>query len=169
MASLLDDQIPVLDADSLRDSSALYAEVALPLRVTHNYTYRLPPAMAAEAAVGARVVVPLGKSKQVTGYIVALHEGLDPELENSNREVKDIEELLDHEPLLTPEVIDLSQWVSDYYAAPLGEVLRAALPAGLNAAIDQILSITDTGRQKLSNPGNSKTSNPKSVILNNLQ
>ncbi len=168
MTSLLDAHIPALDADSAVESSALYAEVALPLRVSHNFTYRLQPAMAAEAVVGARVVVPLGKSKQVTGYIVALHEGLNPKLENSNLEIKDVEELLDHEPLLTPEIIDLSQWVSDYYAAPLGEVFRGALPAGLNAAIDQILSISEAGRQRLSELEPGKTSSTKAVLLNAL-
>ena len=36
--------------------------------------------------------------------------------------MKEAEELLDAEPLLTPEVLEITRWISDYYAAPWGEV-----------------------------------------------
>ncbi len=129
-------------------ASPQYAEVAFPLRVAQTFTYRLPLALRDDARVGARLLVPFGR-KLLTGYIVALHAELDPGVEVAVDEIKDAEELLDAEPLLTPEVLDITRWISDYYAAPWGEVLKAALPAGLNSSIDQILSVTPEGRDEL--------------------
>jgi primosomal protein N' len=103
------------DAASLK-SSPQYAEIAVPLRVMQTYTYRLPLALQTEAQVGARLVVPFGR-KRLTGYIVALHEELDPGTDWNEVEIKEAEELLDSEPLLTPEIIDITRWVSEYYAA----------------------------------------------------
>jgi primosomal protein N' (replication factor Y) len=126
----------------------LYAEVAVPLRVMQTFTYRLPLALRAAARIGARLIVPFGR-KRLTVYIVALHETLDSGTDWNEVEIKEAEELLDAEPLLTPDIIEITRWVSEYYAAPWGEVLKAALPAGLNAAIEQILTITPDGRDEL--------------------
>ena len=62
---------------------------------------------------------------------------------------QEVEELLDAEPSLTPEVVELCRWVAEYYAAPLGEVMRAALPAGINTSIMQVVAITTKGREAL--------------------
>jgi primosomal protein N' (replication factor Y) (superfamily II helicase) len=125
-----------------------YAEVAIPLRVAQTFTYRLPLALRAEARTGSRLLVPLN-SKLQSAYIVALHTELDAGLEIDEAEIKDAEELLDAEPLLTPEVLELTKWIADYYAAPWGEVLKAALPAGLNQTIERVLTVTSEGRDEL--------------------
>jgi primosomal protein N' (replication factor Y) len=131
-----------------KDLAPLYAEVAVPLRVMQTFTYRLPLALRAEARLGSRLLVPFGR-KRITGYIVALLEELDPAADLQEEDVKEAEELLDAEPLLTPEILEITRWVAEYYAAPWGEVLKAALPAGLNATVEQILSITPEGRDEL--------------------
>ena len=120
----------------------------MPLHVTQTFTYRLPLALQEDARLGSRLLVPFGR-KRLTGYIVALLHELDPAADLSDAEIKDAEELLDAEPLLTPEVLEITRWVADYYAAPWGEVLKAALPAGLNATVEQILTITPEGRDEL--------------------
>lgn len=125
-----------------------YAEVAFPLRVTQTFTYRLPRAMRDNAQVGARLLVPFGR-KLITGYIVALHEEIDEGLELDKDGIKEAEELLDSAPLLSPEVLEITRWISDYYFAPWGEVLKAALPAGLNTAVEQLLTITPEGLDEL--------------------
>jgi primosomal protein N' (replication factor Y) (superfamily II helicase) len=125
-----------------------YAEVAIPLRVTQTFTYKLPLALQLEARIGSRLLVPFGR-KLLTGYIVALYQVLDEELGLDQSTLKEAEELLDVEPLLTPEVLEITRWIADYYAAPWGEVLKAALPAGLNFTVDQILTITSAGRDEL--------------------
>lgn len=139
---------PEADASGTRAASQ-FAEVALPLRLAQTFTYRLPTALREDARVGSRVLVPFGRTL-TTGYVVALHDALDPALELNEGDIKDAEELLDAEPLLTPEVIEITRWISEYYAAPWGEVLKAALPAGLNSTIEQHITITQDGRDELS-------------------
>jgi primosomal protein N' (replication factor Y) len=125
-----------------------YAEVAIPLHVKQTFTYRLPIALQRDARLGSRLLVPFGR-KRLTGYIVALLPALDPAAALTDAEIKDAEELLDAEPLLTPEVLEITRWVAEYYAAPWGEVLKASLPAGLNATVEQVLTITPEGRDEL--------------------
>ena len=136
------------DARERRADGPLYAEVALPLRLAQTFTYKLPHALRGDARVGARLLVPFGRTL-TTAYIVALHDALDPALGLEEGELKEAEELLDAEPLVTPEVLEVTRWISDYYAAPWGEVLKAALPAGLNATVEQVVTITREGRDEL--------------------
>jgi primosomal protein N' (replication factor Y) (superfamily II helicase) len=105
-----------------------YAEVAVPLHVFQTFTYRLSPEQSDQAEVGARLVVPLGRNL-VTGYVVSLHDELPAEL--GEIDVKDAHTLVDSEPVCNPEILQLARWVSDYYACPLGEVIKAALPPGM--------------------------------------
>lgn len=145
-------------------SQAQYAEVAIPVRVMQTFTYRLPLALQHDAQLGSRLLVPFGR-KRLTGYIVALHRELDPAAELGEREIKDAEELLDAEPLVTPEILEITRWVADYYAAPWGEVLKAALPAGLNATVEQVLSITAEGRDELARLPIHRTATAKARAL----
>lgn len=105
-----------------------YAEVAVPLHVFQTFTYRLSPEQSVQAEVGARLVVPLGRNL-VTGYVVSLHDDLPAEL--GEGDVKDAHTLVDSEAVCNPEILQLARWVADYYACPLGEVIRAALPPGM--------------------------------------
>ncbi|MEJ7665414.1 MAG: DEAD/DEAH box helicase family protein [Hymenobacter sp.] len=82
--------------------------------------------------IGARLLVPFGK-RQLTGYAVALHTKISPELEIEEETIKDALELVDGEPLVTEEIVRLTQWTADYYSASWGEVLKASLPAGINS------------------------------------
>jgi primosomal protein N' (replication factor Y) len=135
-------------AESERSAAPQFAEIAVPLRVAQTFTYRLPVGLQSEAQVGARVRVSFGR-QSVTGYIVDLRAELDAALELDETALKEVEELLDAEPLLTPEVLQLTRWIAAYYASPWGEVLKSSLPAGLNATSEQILDITEEGRDEL--------------------
>ncbi len=104
--------------------------------------------MRGTARVGARVVVPLGR-RFTTGYIVNLYDTLQADTNLSEAGVKDVARVLDADPLVTPEVLQITHWVSEYYAAPWGEVIKAALPPGISASIEQFLKITPQGRTKL--------------------
>jgi primosomal protein N' (replication factor Y) (superfamily II helicase) len=152
------------ETEANAEAPPLYAEVALPLRLAQTFTYRLPLTLSAEARVGARVLVPFGR-QLATGYVVALHETLDPALGLDESEIKEAEELLDAEPLLTPEVLEITRWISEYYAAPWGEILKAALPAGLNAGVDQVVSITPEGRDELARLPERRAATAKGRLL----
>ncbi|HLR04215.1 MAG TPA: primosomal protein N' [Pyrinomonadaceae bacterium] len=125
-----------------------YAQVAVAVHLTKTYTYRLTAAMQKAARVGSRVMVQLGR-KPTTGYIVSLLPHLRTGTSLIESEIKDVQELLDVDPPLTPEVLEITRWVADYYAAPWGEVMRAALPAGINASVEQTVSITPLGREEV--------------------
>ncbi|PYS54785.1 MAG: primosomal protein N', partial [Acidobacteria bacterium] len=88
-------------------------------------------------------------AKPTTGYIVALSARLREGTSLIESEIKDVQELLDIEPPLTPEILQITRWVADYYATPWGEVMRAALPAGINVTVEQTVSITPAGREVL--------------------
>jgi primosomal protein N' (replication factor Y) len=130
------------------DSPPQYAQVAVPVHLSKTFTYRLPHAIQRAARVGSRVVVQLG-TKPVTGYIVGLVPRLRSGTSLIDSEIKDVLELLDIDPPLTPDVLDLTRWVADYYSAPWGEVMRAALPAGINTTVEQTVSITTRGREEI--------------------
>jgi len=146
------------------ETAPQYAQVAVPVHLRKLFTYRLPMSMRAAARVGSRVMVQLGP-KPTAAYIVDLLPRLRTGTSLVESEIKDVQELLDVDPPLTPEVLELTRWVADYYAAPWGEVLRAALPAGINASVEQIISITDKGRELLK----SQLSEESSVKLRGLQ
>ena len=133
---------------SKSEATPQYAQVAVAVHLTKTYTYRLTPAMQKAARVGSRVMVQLGR-KPTTGYIVALLPRLRTGTSLIESEIKDVQELLDVDPPLAPEVLEITRWVADYYAAPWGEVMRAALPAGINVAVEQTVSITPQGREEL--------------------
>ncbi|MDX2031800.1 MAG: primosomal protein N' [Blastocatellia bacterium] len=127
----------------------MFAEIAIPLNVHQTFTYRLPESFAAEARPGCRALVPFGK-QLLTGYIVDLHETLEEAGQTeAEYEVRDVEELLETEPLVTPEMLDLTRWIADYYYAPWGETIKSCLPAGINLEAETILTITDEGRRVL--------------------
>jgi len=136
-------------------STSAFAEVAMPLHVFQTFTYRLNPALSAQAEVGARIVVPLGR-KLVTGYIVSLTGGLSANL--AEIEIKDAHSLVDLEPVCSPEILQLARWVADYYACPLGEVIKAALPPGMTPStkrafvkpkLRRFVRLLDANEQKL--------------------
>jgi primosomal protein N' (replication factor Y) len=106
-----------------------YAEVAVPLHVFQTFTYRLTPEQTGQAEVGARLVVPLGRSV-VTGYILGLQD--EPAEDLVESDIKEAKELLDETPVCGPEILQLARWVADYYACPIGEVIKAALPPGMS-------------------------------------
>ena len=133
-----------------------YVEVALPLPLRQTFTYILPVGLQENIQTGARLLVPFGK-RQLTGYAVALHQNLNPELEIEESALKEAIELLDAEPLVPAEIIKLTQWTADYYASSWGEVLKASLPAGINANVEQVVSITENGRDELAKVSSAKT------------
>ncbi|MBI4238974.1 MAG: primosomal protein N' [Deltaproteobacteria bacterium] len=102
-----------------------YADIAVPVVVHTAFTYELPEACAAQCRPGCRVVVPF-RRKQVVGIILQTETTPPP-----TARCKPIAALCDPEPVLNAQLLELVQWISRYYAAPIGEVCRAALPTAL--------------------------------------
>lgn len=108
-----------------------FVEVVLPVPLRRAFTYRVPEAMQGTIKPGARLTLSFGR-RNLTGYAVELHEELPAGIEIDESKLKDVIEVLDEEPLITPEILKLTQWTADYYASFWGEMLKASLPAGLN-------------------------------------
>jgi primosomal protein N' (replication factor Y) len=106
----------------------MLVEVAVAAAVRGTFTYSVPAALEPLVALGRRVAVPFGKSRRATGYVVG-----HPEKAPEGVAVRDVLEVLDEFPLFTPQLVSLVRWAEDYYLVPPGELLRAALPPGLNA------------------------------------
>jgi primosomal protein N' (replication factor Y) len=110
----------------------MLVEVAVAAAVRGTFTYRVPGHLAADVALGRRVAVPFGRSRRATGYVVGF-----PEAAPRGVEVRDVLGVLDRFPLFTEELVRLVRWAEDYYLVAPGELLRAALPPGLNARAGQ--------------------------------
>ena len=105
-----------------------YVDVILPLPLEGFFTYALPQSVDNEAIIGCRVVVPFGKTKTYVGLVARLHND-----KPTGFEVKPIKERLDTTPVVNPLQMKLWQWMADYYMAAVGDIYKAALPAGLKA------------------------------------
>lgn len=108
----------------MKNSASDIIEVAIPLPLDTTFHYRVPEGLMRRIAPGKRVLVPFGRRK-VTGYILGFATG-------EERELREVADVLDDLPLFTPRELELYRWAAAYYLHPLGEVIKAALPAGIN-------------------------------------
>lgn len=107
-----------------------YLDVILPLPLQDFFTYAVSDTLAARIVMGMRVLVPFGKSKTYAAMAVRVHDD-KPDLPDNK--IREILALLDDAPVLLPHQLRLWRWIADYYMSPLGDVMNAALPAGLKA------------------------------------
>ncbi len=98
-------------------------EIAIPTPLRKTFDYVLPPQHSVLPAVGMRVQVPFG-AQQMTGVIIAIKNSASVE----NTKLKPVLAILDTEPLLSPTLMDLTLWSSDYYQHPIGECFATVLP-----------------------------------------
>ncbi len=115
-----------------------YAEIAVPVPLPETLIYSVPEPFAG-VAPGSRVKVQVGK-RQVVGIVMALRPDA-PE----NLRIKAIVEVLDVEPVLTDQHLDLARFVAGYYLAPIGEAARAMIPSDLPPWGNRRLSLTNAG------------------------
>src|SRR5438876_6977803 len=125
----------------------MFLEVALPLSLQQTFYYRCLGSEFSQIQLGQRILVPFNNRK-LTGYVVNKHAQLPSDFP-AEASIKEVLEILDKTPLISPELFRLGQWVSDYYFASLGEVLRACLPPRINLRSKKKLSITSKGMEVL--------------------
>ena len=113
-----------------------YAEVLLPLPLGNTFTYRIPEAMALQIDVYCRVVVPFGVKHFYSGVVTEIHDRCPA----YDSEVKELFVLLDDKPVIRDVQLCFWQWLSSYYLCTLGEVCRAALPAGLKIESESVIT-----------------------------
>ena len=112
----------------------LLADVALPVPIARAFTYSVPEALAGRVAPGARVVCPFG-GRRLVGVVLAVSErdaeegsGESGAAGTAAAKTKPLAALLDDEPSVPPDLIAFLRDLAAYYFAPIGEVMRLALP-----------------------------------------
>jgi primosomal protein N' (replication factor Y) len=116
-----------------------YCDVSLPVPLDQSFTYRLPETLRHRVQPGCRVLVPFG-TRKLTGVVIKL---LDQPPDGA---LKEVLRLVDEEPVLDAELLALGGWISQYYCAPLGEVLRSMTPLSGEVRKSKLYSLTDSGR-----------------------
>lgn len=119
-----------------------YVEVAISLPIDRYFLYSIPERLRSSIEVGKRVLVPF-RGRRVTGYVLGFPRTVEL------TEIKEILDILDEEPLFSKNLLRFFRWIADYYFFPLGEVLKAALPGGINIESYQQISITQKGKEVL--------------------
>lgn len=107
----------------------LFVDIILPISLSNEFTYRVPFEMNESVQLFTRVIVPFGKGKFYTGIVTKIHQNV-PTL----YQAKYIEHVLDDAPLINLKHYQFWNWISQYYMAPIGDVMNAALPANFKLA-----------------------------------
>ncbi len=113
---------------------ALLADVALPLPLDRTFAYRIPEALRGVVRRGCRVAVPFG-SRSLVGFVV----GFDPS--DAPADLKPIQRVLDPEPLLDDELLDLARWLAERTLCSVGEAIRAVLPGHPAPRRERVVSL----------------------------
>ena len=110
-----------------RTIMTLYADVILPVPLNELFTYLVPESLQQLAVEGARVYVPFGKTRRLTGIIVRIHSE-----KPSAHTIKEILNVLDTDtPSVLPTQLKLMEWMTGYCMCTPGDAMKAALPAGM--------------------------------------
>src|SRR5438067_9896840 len=102
-------------------------DVALPLPLFQTFTYAVDGETPNPVVPGSRVLVPV-RNQRAIGFCLGEADG---DGVANPRAVLDVP---DAEPALTPSMLALCRWLSDYYVVPIGLVLRCVLPAVMSGA-----------------------------------
>lgn len=121
-------------------------QIALPIPADKLFSYEIPDGQDTENLIGRRALVPFG-SRVLTGVILG---------ENSAEKaakLKSVNEILDEQPIFSAKMLELMNWIADYYICSPGEALRAAIPQGMSpeslVRIRASHSVTETELNKL--------------------
>jgi len=121
-----------------------FIDVFLPLSLSNSYTYAVSQKEFNYLSKGFRVAVPFGKSKIYTGIVVNKHQNAP-----ANYTTKEIDCILDTQPIITSEQLVFWKWIADYYMCSIGEIIRAALPSVLLLESETIIIKKEVPKENL--------------------
>jgi len=107
-------------------------------RTNRPFDYLVPDWLQPITAVGSRVIVPFGPRK-LQGYVIEIGEIEDQEALGDPKKLKEILQVQDDVPPLTPDLIRMAEWMSKQYLCPWVMALQAMLPAVLKGKSEKIL------------------------------
>ena len=104
----------------------LFIDVILPLPLPRSFTYSVPDEWSAQIQKGMRVIVPFGVRKFYSAIVQEIREQ-----NTASYPVKEMVTVLDEHPVVNDLQIRFWHWIASYYMCTVGEVMKAAIPAGL--------------------------------------
>lgn len=116
----------------------VYADVILPFPIPQLFTYAVPKELEQDVVVGKRTIVQFGAKKYYTAILAKIHN-----IKPTEYIVKEIIAILDAKPIVNQFQLKFWQWISDYYMCSIGEVMKAALPAGLKLESQTIVTYNE--------------------------
>lgn len=114
------------DQTEHNERKTLFAEVILPIALPKTFTYRIPYDLNDAVVPGKRVSVQFGKKKIYSALVHHIHQTAP-----TGYEAKYLHAVIDDEPVVNAMQLRFWDWMCDYYMCAPGEVMHAALPAGL--------------------------------------
>ncbi len=120
-----------------------FAEIVFAVSLKRSFTYRVPPALEGLVRPGMRCLVSFGR-RQAVGLVTSLSRQSPAGVKG----LKPIDSLLDTEPCLGDDLMELGRWIADYYYCSLGEALFAVIPAGHRKAGRAFLQLTAQGEKR---------------------
>jgi primosomal protein N' (replication factor Y) len=103
------------------------AEVVFNRPLETPYSYAVPEALRELITPGQRVKAPFGRgNRHIAGFCVNVRQAAE-----TDRRLKEIESVLDREPLVDSQMLELTRWIADRYLCGWGQVLQSVIPAGV--------------------------------------
>jgi primosomal protein N' (replication factor Y) len=103
-----------------------------PVPLRDLLTYQVPDALEGSVEPGMRVRVPLGRQVR-TGVVAGFSERVPP------GRLRSLLEVLDSDPFLPADLLELCRWTAKYYLASLSEVIGAIVPTKVPAPAEERL------------------------------
>jgi primosomal protein N' (replication factor Y) len=133
----------------------LIADVAVPVPLAHSFSYEVPASWENRVTPGVRVLCPFGPRKTL-GVVLGVSSG-EPGFDRSK--LKSLSAIVDDDPVLGPELLAFLKELAAYYLAPIGEVLRMALPALERTQVRALAEVDPTGKSLKGRTVGSRTIN----------
>jgi primosomal protein N' (replication factor Y) len=132
--------------------NSVFCNVALAVPLRTTFTYAVPAALHESIQPGSRVLVPFRK-KAMIGVVVNMAAAAP-----ANAKVREITKVMEFGPALTPKLMELGQWIANYYLAPVGEVFRAMLPPVTELNLRREIVLTTEGQRAAESLGGGELS-----------
>lgn len=142
--------------------STLFVEVAVVLPVIGTYHYQVPSELRQKIAVGRQVLVPFGR-RRLTGYVLSLNSQLSAGVDAA---IRDVLQVNSEECYFSEADLPFYRWLSNYYLAPLGEVIQSVLPGGTSSSTRRAASVSEAGVRSLFQ---SKLNDDEATVLSLLR
>ena len=116
------------------------ARVVVDLALDREFDYLVPDHLQNLVSIGTQVEVPFGRTRK-RGFILGLKD------KSEFPELKPLGKLVGEKPLIQPEILELAQWMADYYAAPIEQVIKTVLPSAVrkkDAKFKEVLFVVPT-------------------------